>query len=189
MLKHLYRPKYYAAIHPLQDTYLLASIKKYRHEISFEGFCEGSLKDLAIFYLRHKIAICAPEEKILHQSWFFPKHLSSLDIYQQLAAQQKPNTFFDIELLNEANHLDEYLVIGNSITPQHMKLVTQPYEAVGFNVAAIETYSHVIKRQLRHPWQEIALARATSAQRESAEITLKLLDRENFYADELVALA
>lgn len=189
MFKHFYRPKYYAAIHPFEDHYLLASIKKHRAEITFEGFCEGSLKDLALFYVRHKIAICAPEDKILHQSWFFPKHLSSLEIYEQLAAQQKPGTFFDIELLSDPHHLDEYLVVGDSITHEQMKIITQPFESAGFNIVAVEAYSHVAKRAFKNAWQESALARATETQQNCAEILLKLLDRDNFYADEFIPMA
>ncbi|MCD6047168.1 MAG: hypothetical protein K0S08_815 [Gammaproteobacteria bacterium] len=189
MLKYFYRPKYYAAIYPTQENYLLAAIKKYRGQVSFEGFCQGSLTDLAILYSKHKLAICVPEETILHQTWFFPKHLSSTEIYQQIAAQQKPHTYFDIELLSEENHLDEYLVISNCIEAAQVKAITQTYELLGFSVAAIESYAHVAKRQLTQAWQVQAFATVSAANQAAAQIVLKLLDRENFYDAEFIGLA
>jgi hypothetical protein len=189
MLKYFHRPKYYAALYPTQESYLLAAIKKYRGQVTFEGFCQGSLKDLAILYSKHKLAICAPEEKIIHQTWFFPRHLSSVDIYQQIAVQQKPHTYFDIELLSDENHLDEYLVISHCIEAPQMKLLAQPYEVLGFTVAAIESYAHVEKRQFTQAWQEQAFSTVSEINQEAAKIVLKLLDRENFYDAEFTGLA
>lgn len=176
--------KYYCAIIPARQNFLLAAIQCQQHEIQFENFAYGSLTELAQRYQHYNLALAAPNEAITSKTWFFPKHFSTLTIYQKLICNEnKLNIqYFDLSLAEQAEASDENLIIGYFLT-DHTFL--QNYQQHGFHISAIEPSHHLEQRTINKLWQSQALQQFQTHFPEQdvnlAKNLLKLLDRDNYY--------
>jgi hypothetical protein len=177
---------YYCAIAPADKNYVLAAISQ-NVQIIFEGFACAPLSVLAQKFKTYGLVLAAPDDCLDIQTHFCHPQDSSNAIYQKIATQSaivKRTTYFDFERINTPeNNSDEQLIIS-----YHLRdfAFIAPYRQLGFTLAALEPFSLVQKRTLNHAWQKQAMTNFLSApctfDPTLAELTLKLLDRENFYA-------
>lgn len=169
--------KKYCAIVKNESDYLLAAIQKSTHQVIFETFAVGTLKTLAVSHQDFLATIAIEMMNIQNKSWFFPNNFSDYKIYQAIKKHYK-NYYVDFEKIKSEG--EEILVISYAMPIAHYTKIYHLYRDAGFQLGAIEPLESVKKRPLQHSWQHDAL-KSFNYSREIQEISLKLLDRENFY--------
>jgi len=177
---------HYCAIAATDEHYILAAISQHP-EIIFEGFTYAPLPILAQQFNNYGLALAVSDQDLDIQTHFFPPQDAGDILYQKIARQSaisEHSGYFDFEPINSAEqNNEEQLVISYHLRDAAF---IAPYQQLGFTLAALEPLSIVQKRTLQHTWQKQALKDLFNAPHAFdptlAERTLKLLDRDNFYA-------
>jgi len=181
-MRHRSTTQYYCAITPLAEHHALAAIKIMNQQIIFSAFHCAPLTSLAKQFHTHGLVIGVPDEYLDLHTHFFSMHDSPATIYRSIANKAstlQSSSWFDYAAIEHTEQpSEEQLIISYHLRDDAL---LKPYQQLGFVFSALEPLSSAKKRALRHPWQEQARLHAQKYfDDDAAELTLKLLDRENF---------
>jgi hypothetical protein len=178
-LLNLKRSQYYCSIQNYENDYFLAAIAKENQQVSFKGFIFGTLAQLAKKFSHYGLVLAVPEGCLEVHTEFLAKNTSPIDAYQIIKkSRKKTDSLFDVEIMQAEEDTEEKLAISYYLRDNSF---ISSYCQAGFQLAALEPFQLLKKRQLDKGWQLTALENLPHQHLEVAALNLKLLDRDNFH--------